>query len=76
MTSYTFHANAEPNSPAIATATEADVRTKCAELSGRYGILGIPSVARKLREDGIVYIAVSRDGEYVGRGFIIRKVKG
>lgn len=51
-----------------------DLHRRVDELSGRSNILSIPSIARKLQRDGIIYIATNRGSqgrELFGRGFII-----
>ena len=78
---YVYHilANAESVRP-IEIVSEANLHERVAELSGRAHILGLPSVARRLRERGGVYVAANRESEWRAkhgstRGFIVRKVR-
>ena len=55
----------------------ATLPARVSELSGRPGILVVPSIARSLRERGSVYIAANHDSEWRASGhrggFVVRK---
>lgn len=66
-----------PSSTAVERVEYANLHARVAELTGRPGLLRIPSVQRSMRERDRVYLAADRGAPgraLYGRGFILQRV--